>query len=217
MASIAPIAGAQYHWTYHVVPPRMRRFAAWIQAWSTWARIPRAVTGMANATIIQLGSTVQLNHEGYIPRRLAYVSFDAIVHMSEEARKAESAVPRAMFWSIFANDVLAFLIVAMILSAMAYWRSIGLRQKIGGSNRLFSSSITRLCIYPYEICQVSLAWERPGIFRVEDDAEDIKCFFLKLDRRNCDLSWVLTSLLATTSSVTIAGSATPLDFVFCLT
>ncbi len=29
MASLEPIAGAQYHWTYHLAPMRVRRFAAW--------------------------------------------------------------------------------------------------------------------------------------------------------------------------------------------
>ncbi|RYP59702.1 hypothetical protein DL769_008430 [Monosporascus sp. CRB-8-3] len=39
--------------------------------------------------------------------------------MSEETSKAKSAVPPAIFWSIFANGVLTLVMVAMILSAMA--------------------------------------------------------------------------------------------------
>lgn len=38
--------------------------------------------------------------------------------MSEETKKAKSAVPRAMFWSIVMNGVLAFIMVIMILLSM---------------------------------------------------------------------------------------------------
>jgi choline transport protein len=36
MSSIQPIAGAQYHWTWHLAPPSSRRFITWIQGWITW-------------------------------------------------------------------------------------------------------------------------------------------------------------------------------------
>jgi choline transport protein len=36
------------------------------------------------------------------------IGFDGAVHMSEEVRQARHAVPRAMFWSIVANGILAF-------------------------------------------------------------------------------------------------------------
>ncbi|RYO94335.1 hypothetical protein DL764_007852 [Monosporascus ibericus] len=112
-ASIASIAGARYHWTYHLAPPLVRGSRAGSRRWSTWFGYLALLA--TNATIIQLGSTVQLNHEGYTPRGWR---FDAIVYMSEETRKAESAVLRAIFWSISANGVLVFLMVAMILTAI---------------------------------------------------------------------------------------------------
>jgi choline transport protein len=31
MASIQPIAGAQYHWTYFLAPPRWKRYITWMQ------------------------------------------------------------------------------------------------------------------------------------------------------------------------------------------
>jgi hypothetical protein len=31
MASIQPIAGAQYHWTHHLAPERFKRFITWMQ------------------------------------------------------------------------------------------------------------------------------------------------------------------------------------------
>lgn len=36
MASVQPIAGAQYVWTHHYAPERLRRLITWIQGWVTW-------------------------------------------------------------------------------------------------------------------------------------------------------------------------------------
>ena len=43
------------------------------------------------------------------------LGFDGAVHMSEEVRKARHAVPRAMFWTIALNGVLAYAIVLVFL------------------------------------------------------------------------------------------------------
>ncbi|RDW72221.1 hypothetical protein BP5796_08255 [Coleophoma crateriformis] len=202
MAFMQPIAGAQYHWTYHLAPGGVRRFATWIQGWSTWFGYVSLLAGIANVTIILLEATIQLNHEEYTPggwhtsvlvialclllgginmftfklipwvelvagvlhialfvvfvlvlavkgtRHNAefvflksttssgwndkfvswnvgmltcvwsFTSFDSAIHMAEETRKAKSAVPRAMFWSIFMNGILAFIMVIVILIAM---------------------------------------------------------------------------------------------------
>ncbi|RYP14297.1 hypothetical protein DL765_006462 [Monosporascus sp. GIB2] len=59
MASIASIADARYHYTYRQVPPRVRRFATRVQAWSRWSGHLALLAGMVNVTIIQL------NHKDY--------------------------------------------------------------------------------------------------------------------------------------------------------
>jgi choline transport protein len=41
--------------------------------------------------------------------------FDGAVHMSEEVRKARHAVPRAMFWTVALNGVLAYGIILVLL------------------------------------------------------------------------------------------------------
>lgn len=44
MASIQPIAGAQYYWTWNFSPPSCKRFLTWMQGWMTWTgrcRFPR--------------------------------------------------------------------------------------------------------------------------------------------------------------------------------
>lgn len=67
MASIQPVAGAQYHWTYHLAPARVRRFATYVQGWSTWFGYISLLAGIANVTIILLESMIQLNNESYVP------------------------------------------------------------------------------------------------------------------------------------------------------
>ncbi|KAK1640784.1 amino acid permease [Colletotrichum phormii] len=201
MASIQPVAGAQYHWTFHLAPARVKRFATWIQGWSTWFGYVSLLAGIANVTIILLESMIELNHPDYVPggwhtsvlviamcviqglmntycfRVIPWVElvagvlhvclfvvfvvvlavmgtrhsgsffletniasgwtdtfiawnlgmltcvwsftgFDSAIHMSEETRKAKSAVPRAMFWSIFMNGCLGFVMVCVILVSM---------------------------------------------------------------------------------------------------
>lgn len=66
MASIQPVAGAQYHWTWHLAPEKVRRFATWIQGWFTWFGYVSLLAGIANVTIIQLESIIQLNHPTYV-------------------------------------------------------------------------------------------------------------------------------------------------------
>lgn len=201
MASIQPVAGAQYHWTFHLAPAGVKRFATWIQGWSTWFGYISIVAGMANVTMIQLQSMIELNNPSYVAGGWktsvlviamgillgglnvygfklipwiemiagvlhvclfvvfavvlsvlgtrngpsfwlstnissgwddvfvswnlgmltcvwAYTGFDGAIHMSEETRKAKSAVPRAMFWSIFLNGCLGFIMVNILLAAM---------------------------------------------------------------------------------------------------
>lgn len=68
MASIQPVAGAQYHWTYHhlaLTTDRFRRFATWLQGWFTWFGYVSLLAGIANVTIIQLESVISLNHPSY--------------------------------------------------------------------------------------------------------------------------------------------------------
>lgn len=66
MASIQPIAGAQYHWTWHLAPPRIRRVATWFQGWMTWFGYISLLAAIANVTVILLESLVALNNPSYV-------------------------------------------------------------------------------------------------------------------------------------------------------
>ena len=68
MASITPIAGAQYHWTYNLCPTSIRRFATWMQGWMTWFGWVSLLAGIANITAIILQQMAAMNYPSYTPQ-----------------------------------------------------------------------------------------------------------------------------------------------------
>ncbi|KAF2740496.1 choline transport protein [Polyplosphaeria fusca] len=192
MASVQPIAGAQYHWTYYYAPARYRRLITWFQGWITWFSWIAMLAGLANIVANITQNLIAVQYPSYVSERWhtvlimyavliveglvnqfvfwlvpwiellagalhiilfitfvcvlstmgerkssdfvffeksnlsgwnddfvsfnlgivlvtwGFVGFDGAVHMSEEVRKARHAVPRAMFWTICMNSVLAF-------------------------------------------------------------------------------------------------------------
>ncbi|KAK5104740.1 hypothetical protein LTS08_002632 [Lithohypha guttulata] len=199
MASVQPIAGAQYVWTHYYAPPQYRRLITWFQGWITWASWIAITAGTANVTANIIATLVTVQYPDYTPKAYhitlimwafcillgmvnqyafwlipwvemaagllhivlfivfvvvlstlgqrhssefvftsksnlsgwnndfvslnlgiilitwGFVGFDGAVHMSEEVRKARHAVPRAMFWSIVMNSVLAFSMTLVFL------------------------------------------------------------------------------------------------------
>ncbi|CAM1503633.1 Fc.00g012240.m01.CDS01 [Cosmosporella sp. VM-42] len=261
MASIQPVAGAQYHWTYHLAPAGIRRFATWIQGWSTWFGYVSLLAGIANVTIILLESMIQLNHESYVPGGWhtsvlviamclvqgllntyafklipwielvagvlhvclfvifavvlgvmgtrhggsfwlqtntasgwddtfiawnlgmltcvwSFTGFDSAIHMSEETRKAKSAVPRAMFWSIFMNGVLGFIMVNILLASMGSVDDalnsaspiLTILLSVTGSKKATTAMITGLFVISFSVnlaniasvSRLTWAWARDG-------------------------------------------------------
>lgn len=69
MASMCPIAGAQYHWTSILSPPKYSAFITWMQGWITvfaWQATACSVTFL-NGTIIQ--GLIVLNYPDYVFER----------------------------------------------------------------------------------------------------------------------------------------------------
>lgn len=66
MASMIPVAGAQYHWTFHMAPKRIKMFATWIQGWTTWFGYVALQAALANILVVQLESLISLNSTTYI-------------------------------------------------------------------------------------------------------------------------------------------------------
>lgn len=66
MASIIPVAGAQYHWTWHLAPKKIKMFATWMQGWTTWFGYIALQASLANVLVVQLESVIALNVETYV-------------------------------------------------------------------------------------------------------------------------------------------------------
>ncbi|WZH45495.1 amino acid/polyamine transporter I [Fusarium acuminatum] len=262
MASIQPVAGAQYHWTYYMAPASVKRFATWIQGWATWFGYVSLLAAIANVTIILLESMITINHPDYMaggwhtsvlviamclvhglmnvfafklipwielvagvlhvclfvifvvvlvvmgPRNPAsfwlerdissgwenneyvawnlgmltcvwsFTGFDSAIHMSEETRKAKSAVPRAMFWSIFMNGILGFIMVNVLISAMGPVEDMlsqtsqiqAILLNATGSNKATTAMIAGLFIVSFSVnlaniasvSRLTWAWSRDG-------------------------------------------------------
>lgn len=69
MASMLPIAGAQYHWTAHLARSRHARFITWLQGWTTWFAWISLVCGSANFTAYILQGIAIMNYPEYNPER----------------------------------------------------------------------------------------------------------------------------------------------------
>ena len=66
MASICPIAGAQYHWTFMFAPPRAAPFITWMQGWITVFAWQATATSIVFLTATQIQGVVILNYDNYV-------------------------------------------------------------------------------------------------------------------------------------------------------
>ncbi|KAI1845585.1 hypothetical protein JX266_008196 [Neoarthrinium moseri] len=65
IASIQPIAGAQYFWTYHFAPRPTKRFLTWLQGWVTWTAYVATFASSLNFGTAILEGLISLNYPGY--------------------------------------------------------------------------------------------------------------------------------------------------------
>lgn len=56
----------KYHWTWHLAPSRIKRFATWIQGWTTWFGYVALQASLANVLVVQLESVITLNSSTYV-------------------------------------------------------------------------------------------------------------------------------------------------------
>ncbi|KAJ6108284.1 hypothetical protein N7523_009607 [Penicillium sp. IBT 18751x] len=66
LVSICPLAGAQYHWTAVLSPPRIREFSTWMQGWITVFGWQAATTSICYLVSMQIQGMVMLNHPSYV-------------------------------------------------------------------------------------------------------------------------------------------------------
>lgn len=65
MASIQPIAGAQYYWTWNFSPPKCKRFLTWIQGWATWTGYVALLASCINGNTTLFEGMIQLSHPDF--------------------------------------------------------------------------------------------------------------------------------------------------------
>ncbi|PSN74624.1 amino acid transporter [Corynespora cassiicola Philippines] len=209
LASMQPIAGAQYHWTWTLAPPAHRRCITWFQGWVTWWGWIALLAGVFNVNAVTLQNSIVAVRPGYadavrgwhtsvimlgiiavagavnvwgwrgvpwvetgvgalhvgawvaflgvigglgwergevkssrevfvegewgrsgwedrfisfnvgmLATVWSFTGFDGAVHMAEEVKRARDAVPKAVFWSIAVNGILAFPIVVVFAYVM---------------------------------------------------------------------------------------------------
>ncbi|KAF5657585.1 amino acid permease [Fusarium heterosporum] len=70
---------------------------------------------------------------GLVTSVWAFTGLDGAAHMSEDTRRASSAVPRAIFWSILVNGLLGFAMVNALILAMG-----SLEQVLAGGNPIIT-------------------------------------------------------------------------------
>lgn len=106
-----------------------------------------------------------------------FIGFDGVVHMSEEVKKAKSAVPRAMIWTIVLNGVLAYGIILVILFCMGDTEEVlasaypiipicqNAAGKAGGTALVVGLLVVTFCVVAASLASVSRitwAWARDG-------------------------------------------------------
>ncbi|OAX85589.1 hypothetical protein ACJ72_00003 [Emergomyces africanus] len=301
MASMQPIAGAQYHWTHHLAPPNQKRFITWMQGWITWFAWVSLLAGVANTTANMLQGIVVINYPDYLPQRWhltlfifamliceglmnmyafwvipwiellagilhvslfivfvsilvamgsrhsarfvftegtsnsgwsngfvswnlglltptwGFVGFDGAVHMSEEVRRANKAVPRSMFWTVAINGIFAYAIILTILFTMGSVEDaltaaspiIQICQQATGSTSAATAMVCGLVIVSLAVNLASIAstsrltwaWSRDG---------GLPAWFSYIDRKHSvpvRAVWLPIVIVMVLSCLNIASSA----------
>ncbi|KAF3491021.1 choline transport protein [Arthroderma uncinatum] len=120
MASMQPIAGAQYHWTHYLAPQRHKKFITWMQGWITWFAWVSLLAGVANTTANMIQGLVVVNYPSYEPERwhLTLIIFAMLI--------AEGLMNMYTFWLIPWVELLAgilhvvlFIVFVVVLVSMA--------------------------------------------------------------------------------------------------
>jgi choline transport protein len=65
MASVVPIAGAQYVWTHYYAPASLRRPITWVQGWVTWFSWIAITAGTSNVIANIVTTLITVNNPTY--------------------------------------------------------------------------------------------------------------------------------------------------------
>lgn len=68
MASVYPIAGAQYFWTNNYAPTSVKVFLTWLQGWTTWLGYVSMLASNINGGITTLQGIINIAHPDWTPK-----------------------------------------------------------------------------------------------------------------------------------------------------
>lgn len=68
MASVVPIAGAQYVWTHYYAPKNLRLPITWVQGWVTWFSWIAITAGTSNVIANIITTLIQVNYTDYVSK-----------------------------------------------------------------------------------------------------------------------------------------------------
>lgn len=162
MASVQPIAGAQYYWTWHFAPLALRRFLTWMQGWSTWAGYIALLASCLNGNTVILEGVIQLAHPEFeiggwrtALIMIAMVVFCAVINMY-----AFWLVPWFELLTGFLN-VATVLVIFVVLWAMAPRNSVDILMQTnvssGWDNYFVSANLGALSNIYLFICKSHLS------------------------------------------------------------
>lgn len=162
MASIQPIAGAQYYWTWHFAPLGLKRFLTWMQGWSTWAGYMALLASCLNGNTVILEGVIQLAHPEYVTGgwhtaliMIAMLVFCAVINMY-----AFWLVPWFELLTGFLN-VSMVIIIFVVLWAMAPRNSVDIFMQTnvssGWDNYFVSASLGAISNIYLFICKPHLS------------------------------------------------------------
>lgn len=162
MASIQPIAGAQYYWTWHFAPLGLKRFLTWMQGWSTWAGYMALLASCLNGNTVILEGVIQLAHPEYVTGgwhtaliMIAMLVFCAVINMY-----AFWLVPWFELLTGFLN-VSMVIIIFVVLWAMAPRNSVGIFMQTnvssGWDNYFVSANLGAISNIYLFICKYHLS------------------------------------------------------------
>lgn len=108
----------------------------------------------------------------------SFTGFDGALHMSEEVQKAKHAVPRALFWTITLNGIMAYGMVLALLFASGSLTDVlessfpvlYILQNLTGSTKATTALVSSLFIITYcaelasiaSVSRLTWAWARDG-------------------------------------------------------
>lgn len=127
LASIHPIAGAQYHWTWDFAPASNRRFLTWMQGWVTWIGYIATLTSCLNYNTAIIEGLVQLRDPEYqlIGWHTTLITLGSLAFIALVNMYAFRLVPWFELLSGILNIAL-FLVTIIVLYAMSPRNSGGI-------------------------------------------------------------------------------------------